>query len=79
MPTSTPTGVATPPVGGLTGGDCSGPVEGTPDGIVDLIDFNLLRKEISGPPATTFCDFDTNGIIDLLDFNIFRIAFIAQK
>lgn len=71
----------TPPNGGRGGvaGDCSSPVEGTKDGVVDLNDFNLLRKEFSGSVATAFCDFDTNGTVDLLDFNIQRIALIAQK
>ncbi|KXK11184.1 MAG: hypothetical protein UZ22_OP11002000388 [Microgenomates bacterium OLB23] len=73
-------GKVTPPSGGGgTAGDCSGPTEGTKDGKVDLSDFNLLRKELSGSAATTACDFDTNGVVDLLDFNIFRIAFVAQK
>jgi hypothetical protein len=66
------------PVGG-SAGDCSGPTEGVKDGKVDLVDFNLLRKELSGSSTTVACDFDTNGLVDLLDFNIFRIAFIAQK
>jgi len=70
----------TPPVGGgATGGDCSGLTEGTPDGKVDLLDFNLLRKESSGVVTTAKCDFDANLVVDLLDFNILRIALIAQK
>lgn len=71
----------TPPNGGPGGvaGDCSSPVEGTKDGVVDLNDFNLLRKEFSGSVATAFCDFDANRTVDLLDFNIQRIALIAQK
>ncbi len=76
-------GILTPAVTGAprggSAGDCSGPVEGTKDGKVDLADFNLLRKEFSGSATTLFCDNDTNGVVDLLDFNIFRIAFIAQK
>lgn len=71
----------TPPNGGPGGvaGDCSSPVEGTKDGVVDLNDFNLLRKEFSGSVKTAFCDFDANRTVDLLDFNIQRIALIAQK
>ncbi len=71
--------ITAPVGGGGSAGDCSGPVEGTKDGKVDLSDFNLLRKEFSGTVKTAFCDFDTNGIVDLLDFNIQRIALIAQK
>ncbi len=73
------TPMLTPPVGGGTAGDCSGPTEGTSDGKVDLIDFNLLRKEISVPVTSPKCDFEPNGVVDLLDFNTFRIAFVAQK
>lgn len=74
-----PISVTPPAGGGGTTGDCSGPTEGTKDGKVDLADFNLLRKELSGTASSKFCDNDTNGVVDLLDFNIFRIAFIAQK
>ena len=75
----TPKVPMTPPVGGGTVADCSGPVEGTKDGLVDLFDFNLLRKEFSGSVATVMCDYDTNKVVDLLDFNILRIALNAQK
>lgn len=75
----TPYVTITPGGGGGGTADCSGPVEGTKDGKVDLADFNLLRKEFSGTATTLLCDNDTNGVVDLLDFNIFRIAFIAQK
>lgn len=74
-----PSSPVQPPVGGSpTGGDCSSSVEGVPDGKVDLLDFNLLRKEFGSQTGAVKCDFDANGIVNLLDFNIFRIAFIAQ-
>ena len=78
VPSVAPSVMPTSPAGTMLPGDCSGTTEGTADGKVDLIDFNLLRKEISGSASTTKCDFDANKVVDLLDFNIFRIAFITQ-
>lgn len=72
---STPavTGTITPAPtgsGGASGiGDCNGSGgAGVKDGITNLLDFELLRQELSAEVQTKFCDFDANGSVDIVDF-----------
>src|SRR3989338_5207952 len=56
---------------GASLGDCSsvqGP--GIKDGVTNLLDYELLRQELTGEtnPQTTFCDFNGNGGVDIIDF-----------
>ncbi|MGC4007482.1 MAG: PEP-CTERM sorting domain-containing protein [Pirellulales bacterium] len=51
------------------------------DGIVDTVDFNLMKAGILGTAPYTswaFGDFDYNGLIDTVDFNLFKAGFLGQ-
>lgn len=63
--TPAPTGT-----GGASGlGDCNGSGgAGVKDGITNLLDFELLRQELSAEVQTKFCDFNTSGAVDIIDF-----------
>ncbi len=80
-PAATTPGATTPAVtgsttpaptgsGGASGlGDCNGTGgAGVKDGITNLLDFELLRQELSAEVQSKFCDFDTNGSVDIVDF-----------
>lgn len=51
-------------------GGCAGDVDES--GKVDLIDFEILRRELSGQWTTRMADIDADGDVDLLDFEQWR-------
>jgi hypothetical protein len=63
--TPAPTGI-----GGTSGvGDCNSSMgPGKKDGITNLLDFELLRQELSLEVQTKYCDGDGNGSVDIVDF-----------
>lgn len=74
-PTPTPTIIATPtatptpvcPQKAIGDADCNN--------TVDIVDFEIWRREYSSLRYTGFADFDTNGNVTAVDFEIWRKTF----
>ncbi|MEN9328380.1 MAG: hypothetical protein RI947_1188 [Candidatus Parcubacteria bacterium] len=49
------------------------------DGFVDIVDFEIFRKEYTGPLSTKDSDFDMNNIVDIVDFEIWRRGMFIAK
>lgn len=47
------------------------------DGLVDVTDFELFRKEYTGQATTKEADFDGDGTVSIIDFEIWRNGFYA--
>ncbi len=47
------------------------------DGIVDITDFEVFRKEYIGEVSTTVADFDGDGTVTVADFEIWRRGYFA--
>jgi hypothetical protein len=72
MPTPTD-----PPIS-PTSGACTLKSQGDADcnGIVELIDFEIWRKEYMQTLTTKTADYNASGIVDLIDFEIWRKSFL---
>ena len=46
---------------------------------IDIIDFELWRKEYAKESATFVCDFNMDKAINLTDFNIWRVGYFKDK
>lgn len=63
---------------------CKKKLEGLPitsgdancDGLVNLLDFEIFRKEFAGESSSIDADFSGDGIVTLADFEIWRQAFV---
>jgi hypothetical protein len=42
------------------------------NGVVDLVDFEIWRKEFTQTLTTKNGDFNANGVVDIVDFEIWR-------
>ena len=74
IPTPTPSRVPTP-----TPIPCPRKTEGDADcnGRIDIIDFEIWRRELLGIDTTLKADFDGSGKVDMSDFGIWRVSFLA--
>ena len=48
------------------------------DGLINILDFEIWRREFLGIDSTTKADFDSSGGITILDFEIWRRGFLGQ-
>jgi len=85
IPTSTPTPTATitprptsTPIPTVI--PCARKTEGDADcnGRIDIIDFEIWRRELLGVDTTLKADFDGIGGVTILDFEIWRRGFLSQ-
>ena len=81
-PTRTPTPVsATNPVAPTRtptpSAGCSRKFQGDAncDGLIDLIDFEIWRREFTGTATTKNADYNVDGLVNLIDFEIWRRSF----
>lgn len=74
-PTSPPASITTQP---SPTSSCPRKGEGDAncDGKVDLLDFEIWRKELNGEATTKDSDFDSSGKVNLVDFEIWRKEFL---
>ena len=74
IPTPTPSRVPT-----STPIPCPRKTEGDADcnGRIDIIDFEIWRRELLGIDTTLKADFDGSGKVDMSDFGIWRVSFLA--
>lgn len=89
IPTATPTRIPTsiPTVTPTTsqiatstpGGSCSLHSRGDADcnNIINIVDFEVFRKEYAGLLNTKQSDFDNNGNVSIADFEIFRKGYLG--
>lgn len=73
----TPSGpTPTPPLSpsSTPSSSCAKKPQGDADcnGVIDLIDFEIWRKEFTGSVWTKLADFDASGAVNLVDFEIWR-------
>lgn len=69
-PTRTPTPMAGCPRKSQGDADCNG--------IIDLIDFEIWRREFSGLATTRNADYNADGFVNLIDFEIWRRPFTGS-
>jgi len=78
VPTSTPTRVPPTLTPTLIPCPLKGRGDATCDGIIDILDFEIWRREFLGIDTTTKADFDSVGGVSILDFEIWRRGFLGQ-
>lgn len=83
-PTATPKpSVATPTItpSPTISPNCTRKVNGDADcnNIIDLIDFEIWRKEFTGALNTKNADFDSSGLINIIDFEAWRKGFFPTQ
>lgn len=68
QPTRTPTPIS---------GSCSRKSQGDADcnGIIDLIDYEIWRREFTGTASTRNADYNADGFVNLIDYEIWRRPF----
>lgn len=61
--------------------NCPRKSEGDADcnGVTDLIDFEIWRREFTGLAATRNADYRADGRVDLIDFEIWRRSFLGPN
>ena len=73
VPSPTPTPTPTPiPCPLKTQGDANC------DGVINILDFEIWRREFLRIDTTTKADFDSSGGVSILDFEIWRRGFLGQ-
>lgn len=76
-PTPTQTQVLTPTP---TSGTCPLKPKGDSDcnGVIDLIDFEMWRKEAKREVSTQISDYNNDGVVDIVDFEVWRKGRFGQ-
>ncbi len=71
-PTNGPTATSTPGCTKKSAGDANC------DGLINLADFEIYRREFTGAVSTKTADFDASGTVNIIDFEIFRRNYLAS-